>query len=135
MGEEMTDYRHEPVKGWQLWYGVGAGPVIWAAHLVVVYALQTLGCEWGWLLDWVWGMPALRLALILVTLAAVAAILFGGFLALGNWRLVRHERKNGNPEQNRFTFMTYSGVALSLLFATTTALKIVPILTIGICAR
>jgi hypothetical protein len=135
MGEEMTDFRQEPVKGWQLWYGIGAGPVIWAAHLVVVYALQTLGCDWGWLLDQVWGVPALRLALLVVTLAAVAAILFGAFLALTNWRRVRDESSDGSPEQNRFTFMTYSGIALSLLFASVTGLKIVPILTIGICAR
>jgi hypothetical protein len=135
MGEQITEFQHEPVKGWQMWYTVGAGPVIWAGHLVVAYALQVLGCYWGWLGQNVWGMPALRLALLLVTLAAVAAILFGAFLGLSNWRRVRDERTGGSPEHNRFTFMTYSGIALSLLFATVTGLKIVPILTIGICAR
>jgi hypothetical protein len=135
MSEPITELQREPVKDWQVWYGVAAGPVIWAMHLVAVYALQTLACEWGWLLDRVWGMPALRLALIIVTVIAVVAILFGGFLAFANWRLLRDEAGDTRPEKDRLAFMAYSGVGLSLLFATTTALKSVPILVIGICAR
>jgi hypothetical protein len=115
-----------------LWFGVAAGPVVWAVHLFVAYAVQTLSCQWRFLRVPVLGIDGLRLTLLAITAVAVLIILYGGFVASRFWQQWRSDPPE-QPEQNRFPFMAYLGLAFSTLFALTTLLTAVPILALNIC--
>jgi hypothetical protein len=137
----MTDYtaqREERpsarTERW-LWFGVIAGPVLWAMHLPLAYAIQTISCQWGFLQFGIFGLNALALVIAALTIVFVLVIIYASFVAYGYWRRFRDDTDGLNkPEYGRFRFMAYAGVGLGLLFASTTLLKLVPVIVLPICA-
>lgn len=119
-------------QGW-LWFGVATGPIAWALHLVLVYAVQTLSCQWGFLQFNVLGLHALRLTLLLLTGLILAIVIWSSFVAYGFWRQFGNNGVD-RPEGDRFRFMAFSGLLLNIFFAVAIVLSMVPVLTLSICA-
>jgi hypothetical protein len=68
------------------WWSLAGGTATWAVHLAAVYALTSLACERGLLMGQVAGLPALHLAVTVITAAAAAAIGICLWGAHGAWR-------------------------------------------------
>jgi hypothetical protein len=116
-------------KNWELWYGVLGGPVIWAAHFTITYAVASTSCQLGFLYDQtILGINALTFVLIVVTVVAIAAMVYGIFLSYRNWQLLRDDEREGigQPEQQRHRFMAFSGIAMTALFLASVVLSLVP---------
>ena len=119
----------------RLWFGVGLGVVIWAVHLVIVYAIQTLSCNWGFLQFNILGMNAMRFVLLMVTVLAAIGIITGGSISYKNYRkLDEEERVNEGWRIERIRFMAISGALLSGLFLLSMLFAALPILYLRPCA-
>lgn len=131
--DEQQVYTAVPPR--QLWFGVAAGPIVWAIHLVVAYALVSLACNWNFFSFTMLGVPGIVAVLTLVTLAMGAIVLYAGLLAWRNWRLIEREaeRVHGRREERHY-FLAYSGVLLSALFLLAILLSLTPAFTLGPCA-
>jgi hypothetical protein len=137
MGEEFTEEaKDQPIPPGRLWFVVGAGPIIYAAHLVIAYAIQTLSCQWNFLRFYILGIHGIRLTLLVITLVAAAAILYAAFLGYNDWLAWRRfkDGKTLKPEQHtRYAFMSYSGLIMALFFAAVVLLSLAPSLALGVC--
>jgi uncharacterized membrane protein len=126
-----------PIPLRQLWFGVGAGPIIWAIHLVVVYAMVGLHCQWGWFSFTTLGFPGLQLLLVVVTLIAAAGVLWGALLARRNWHEIEQANDRGNGVRERVDernyFMSYSGFLLSILFLIAIVAAVIPVFVLPPC--
>jgi hypothetical protein len=117
------------VKAWEMWYGLLGGPVIWAAHFTIVYAVASTSCQLGFLIDrTLLGLNALTAVLIIITIVAIAAMVYGIFLTYRNWQRLTDDRREGvgQPERNRQRFMAFSGLALNVIFIVSVILTLVP---------
>ena len=74
------------IKSWQLWFSLGAGIIVWVIHLMIVYPLTSLSCEWGWFPSAVGGLSGLQVVQIIVTVIAAIITIVAGFLAFQNQR-------------------------------------------------
>lgn len=132
MGHQLARDDRAPsgVKDWQLWFSLLSGFVVWVIHLMIVYSLTSLACEWGWFPFTVVGLAGLKIVQIVVTVIAAMVIGLGGYYALRN-----RERLGDSeiPEANRHHFMVYLGLALSMLFFALVAISIIPILVLPAC--
>ena len=133
---EDSEEEFERLSPVQLWLVVASGPVIWAIHLVVSYALVTLSCMWGFLQFLIIGMAAARFILVVFTVAVTLIMLYAGYLAFSNWRKLPASNGDGlgAPEQDRYRFMIFSAIALNGLFAIITLLSGMPGLFLPLCA-
>jgi hypothetical protein len=118
------------VKSWQLWYSLASGVIVWSIHLLIIYALTSLACEWEWFSLTAAGLNGLQIIQLIVTVIAGAAVWLGGFFALRN----RQRLGNGAaPDENRHRFMVYLGLALSILFFALVTFPIITILVLPPC--
>jgi hypothetical protein len=116
-------------KSWELWFGLLSGPVIWAAHFSITYALASTACQLGFLIDRaLLGINALTAALIIITIAAIAGLVYGIFLSFRNWKLLKDEGQEGvgQPERSRPRFMAFSGLALGIIFLASVVISLLP---------
>lgn len=118
------------IKSWQLWFSLGAGIIVWVIHLMIVYPLTSLSCEWGWFPSAVGGLSGLQAVQIAVTV--IAAIITGvaGFLAFQNQRRLHTQEP---IETNRHYFMAQLGLALSIIFTALIVISLIPILSLPAC--
>jgi hypothetical protein len=74
----------------RIWTCLIGGSLVWALHLIVVYPITSLTCEWGWFSAQAGG-TWLKVLQTLVT--GVALLLIGGaaFVARDEWRQARQE--------------------------------------------
>lgn len=121
----------------QLWFGMGAGPILWAVHLMVVYFLTSLRCQWQLLNVRIFGISGLVLAQAAITLIFTGIIVYAGLLSYRNWQRVgdgfNEELSPMEWKQGRVRFMALSGVLLSALFSVLTLVPLYPILTVRPC--
>jgi hypothetical protein len=106
-----------------LWAGILAGPIAWAADLVVSYSLVQWTCGGG---------PPV--VLHLVTLFALAMIGGGAWSA---WRSLQAASSSapldgGSPDQ-RGRFMAVLGLAMCALFATAVVAAAIPRWVLDAC--
>ena len=93
-----------------MWYAYIAPPIIWSAHLLVLYLLSSVTCG-ALSIDW------MRVELGLVTVVALALIAAAGIAAFVHWKRRDFEGWPREPEDmTRESFMAYSGVAFAVLF-------------------
>jgi hypothetical protein len=120
----------------QIWFGLGAGAILWSVHLVASYALVGIACERGLLLNVAWqGMDAVRWTLVVFTLIAAAIVLYAALLSYANWRhLSPGAQTNGDQPAGRFRFMALTGALLNLLFLASILLSLVPSLFLPLCS-
>lgn len=131
MGHDLPRDDSPPagVKSWQLWFSLGAGVAVWLLHLMIVYPLTSLTCEWGWFPFTVAGLDGLQIIQIIVTIIAAAITIVAGYLGLQNARQLRTTAVNAD----RHYFMAWLALALNILFAALIVIAIVPIVTLPIC--
>jgi hypothetical protein len=117
-------------KSSHIWFGLIAGPVVWAAHFTLTYALASTACQSGFLVDrTLFGINALTATLILITIVALAIMIYAAFLSHRNWQILRSHNDPhliGVPEENRHRFMAFSGLALNIIFMVSVILSILP---------
>lgn len=118
----------------QLWFGVAVGPIVWAIHLVVVYALVSLACNWRFFSFNMLGIPGIIFILTVVTLVMGAVVLYGGLLSWRNRRLIEEEAQILGRREERHYFLAYSGVLLSALFFLAILVALIPAFVLGPCA-
>jgi hypothetical protein len=135
MTTDIQRFPHPPVTPGRLWFGLAAGPVIWAIHLSVAYALLAVSCQWDFFRFTVLGIDGVRFILIVFTVIAGLVILAGGWLSYNSWQDLRaRPAQEGKEPIGRFRFMTRSGMLLSGIFFFSTILSIVPILMLPACS-
>ncbi|HSM54539.1 MAG TPA: hypothetical protein VK879_00155 [Candidatus Sulfomarinibacteraceae bacterium] len=118
----------------QLWFGVAAGPIVWAIYLGVSYTLVALHCQWGFFSFRALGGPGLLLILTAVALVAAAPVLYGAYAAYGNWRAFESKETLQGRVEERQHFLALSGVLLSSLFFLVILVTWIPIFVMGPCA-
>ena len=129
--EHTVPHDHQPppdVKSWQLWFSLAAGTVVWLIHLMIVYPLTSLTCEWGWFPSTVNGLTGLQVVQIIITIIAAIIIAVAGVFAFQNQRRLRTQ------EINRHYFMAQLGLALNILFFALVVVSLVPILSLPVCS-
>jgi len=120
-----------PVRDRRLWFGVGAGVIVWAIHFFAMYGVVDLVCRWGGLEFRVLGLSGLQFTLLLLTLVAVAVVATAGVISYRHWRELRDS--DFAPEQDRYRFMTFSGWVMSVVFAALIVLTFVPAFIVPLC--
>lgn len=88
-----------------------AGPLVWSAHFVLCYALLSVGCAVGWQDIGLLGVDLIRGLLLLITAAAVAALL----ALLVSAR--RHSLRAPAGSRPRFMAATAAGLDIVSLIA------------------
>lgn len=92
-------------------------PTAWMLHLLLSYFVVTVACETRSFGPVVAGLSAPELVLLLLTVAAVVAVILGGRLGYRIWRESEVGIKaKGGTTQDRRGFMGLGGAALSALF-------------------
>lgn len=133
MTTEPERHEYAEVRTWQLWFSLAAGIVAWALHLMIVYPITSLTCEWGWFPSTILGLSGLKFVQLVVTIVAALLVGFALVLALNNWRSLRAAVPDDQPEAARVPFMAYMGVLLNIVFLASILLAIVPILVLEPC--
>ena len=106
-----------------LWTGILAGPVVWLISFQANYALVPWACIFGG-----------KLALYLVSVAAIAACAASGLLAWREWNALGREIPGeGADPLSRGRIMAISGVVLSASFLLVVIAQAIPELVLGAC--
>lgn len=122
-----------PVRDRTLWFGVGAGVIVWGIHFFTTYVLVDQVCRRNWFNFTVLGMPGLHFVLLLLTLIAIAIVATAGVLSYRHWRRLRGDDDSFAPESERYRFMTFSGMMLSTLFAALIVVTFIPSFFVATC--
>jgi hypothetical protein len=130
-----------------LFFGIGAGPILWSLHLVANYALASHVCYPG-------AMPhtgpppgAGRVWGILVAIDIVAVLVTGtaGLISWRLWRATRHETsEQARPAsdqarelveigEGRTRFLALWGMLISLAFLVTIVFDLVGLFVVPLC--
>lgn len=124
----MSGTDRTELRPWRLWFGVGAGPLVWAAHFSAAYLLVTWACigtlPWSASL-WLHG----------VTVLALIVIVVAGVLSWRAWRALGtsfdSDFEDGNASRKKF--MAMSGTLLNIWFFVVIATSDVTLLTLPSC--
>ena len=117
------------------WFGLAAGPLVWALYHMLVYAVVSLACKWNMFQWQVLGLSGARFILIALTLVSVGVVAYAGWLSWRGWQRLRGETtREGDPPGGRFSFMAFLGLLLSGLFTVTIVVTGVPALVLDLCA-
>lgn len=111
-----------------------AGPLVWALHMSVVYPVTSLACAWDWFPGTLAGMPGLQAFQLFVTIIAALVVAAAGFSAWANWRRLRADVPDDEPETALSPFGAFLGVLSNALFFVAIILSVVPIFTLSPCA-
>lgn len=110
------------------------GPWIWAFHFVISYGGAAIWCE---KLTTNGDIGTLQLALIALTVVAVAGIAATGIIGWRNWSAGGGKRAGTEPgmgtDESRNRFLGQVSVLLSVVSAIGVVLMILPILMFGTC--
>lgn len=103
-GAATGEFAQERGKAW-LWAGILTAPLVFLLHLQINYALVTQLCQ-----------SEHKIAMHLVTLAALLISAGGGVVAWLNWRVVgRKWPGEAGSVAERSRFMSVVGILISLL--------------------
>lgn len=92
-------------------------PTVWMLHLLLSYFVVTVACETQTFAPVIGGLSAPELVLVVLTVAAMVAVLISGRLGYRIWRESETGVKaKGGTEEDRRGFMGLGGAALSVLF-------------------
>ncbi|QQA41914.1 hypothetical protein [Pelagovum pacificum] len=105
--EERAEFREEA----ESLIRITAAPVIWAAHFLVCYCTIAIACEKAG------GTDGVRLALILMSVVALASIAWVGFRSFRQWD-VTNTGDFSNPEgeaEDRHQFLGHAAFLLAII--------------------
>lgn len=116
------------------------GIAVWFIDLNAVYALPSLTCNWNWFPFTVAGIPGLLIVEGLITLIAMALMLFLIYLPYKNWRAFQSERANGSPhrlmdtEKDRRPLMAFVTMLVNSFFFLFIIAFFIPMIALNPCA-
>lgn len=124
-------------KSSDIWIGLFAGLVTWIIHFAVTYAVASTACQIGFLVDsTLLGINALTATLLIISIVALAILIYALFLTIRSWRKLRGDDRQhlvGTPEGDRFRFMAFAATGLNLFFAVSVILNAVSSLFFNPC--
>lgn len=114
------------------------GPMVWAAHFLVVYVTTAIACAKDFFNHQVWGIDLVPFTVGIATLIAAVLIVDGIALSYRRWRgppgaraeMPPHDRSD---KQSRYRFMAYAGLLLSGLSLVAILWVALPVLLIDSC--
>lgn len=114
-----------------LWFMI-SGPIIWSAHFLVSYVSAAIYCA---KVPPPHEMVLVQAIIAAVTVAALAGIVFSGWLAARNWRVGdKGWREHGEPTlEARHRFMGHATWLLSALSAVATIYVALPAIFAASC--
>lgn len=110
--------------------------IVWAAHFVAVYALVGIGCEQAWERSALAGSNALTVALVAVTVPALAAIAWigrGGLQAMRSWQKQARHGEMDSETMRRRRFMSLLTLTVAVVAFVATVMTAVPIVMLPPC--
>lgn len=107
--------------------GMVGGPLIWAAHFLVVYVFTALACAFRFADRVFLGTSVVTSLMVIATLLALAALAWLGRLAWGRYRGA------GGPERSRHRFFALVTLLLCVLSAIGVAYAGLPLLMLAPC--
>ena len=134
MDTERREVTHaETISSFSLWYGVLAGPLAWAAQLILVFGLpEAVVCAPGAGRTTAFYGVGIESVIQIINTIAVALTL----LALGvSYRSYRRLRGTDASQAGRARWMAVAGMFNSTLFLMLTALKFASPFFLGPCGR
>ena len=120
------------------WLALGAGALVWALHLSIVYPITSLVCERN-LLDLanftVATLPAIRAIQLVTTVIALVLIAAATVPIWRDWRAMsrRHDARIKTADDSRNTFLTFLTLGLNVVFFTAVIASLIPILVLEPC--
>ncbi|MDQ2695396.1 MAG: hypothetical protein M3Z21_08465 [Pseudomonadota bacterium] len=119
-------------------FSIIVGPMVWAAHFLIVYITTAIACAKNLLHLQVHGYAVVPLIIVAATALAAGLIVNGGVLAWRRWRgaggnleeMPPHDRPD---KDSRRRFMAYAGLLLCGLSLVATLWVAMPYLFIDSC--
>lgn len=121
-----------------LWSGFLVGPVVWAVHFLAVYIIAEGACMGGNIIFPIIDSSIIYIYVGIITLAALAIVLWKGIVSYRLWRSHPSERQGGQAVLNWYAeektpFMAMTGFLLSLFFSIVILLTVIPFLFLTPC--
>lgn len=112
-----------------------AGPLAWSVQLMVNYFLVEAACMSGVLLFWTGPLSMAAWIMLVVTLLALVATAYGGWVSFQAREQVQAEAE-GDEERatQRALFMARTGIYLSVIFLLLVLITGLPVLVLHPCA-
>jgi hypothetical protein len=131
----MTVQRTSPQNGeasrLAVTYSVLAGPLVWFAHFVFVYAVAEFGCAANFTNMDVISPSAIRTIIVLATVAACIAVGVAG--VLGYRQRSALSRDGVTPAETRMLFINSIGLGFSVLFFVSIVFSALPVFFLSAC--
>lgn len=120
-----------------LWFGLLSGPIIWTVQFLAVYLLVEVACQAGILRGSFLGMETISFLVVLLTVASLIGVAYGGFFSYRNYQQVGGHGifQRQNLDRSPAWFMALSGLALSLLFGLLILMMGIPAVVLAPCVR
>lgn len=120
------------------WFHFLGGPVLWIAHFLATYSWVEFACRANLLVldSTLLGLTVLSWSVLGLTLSAMLAALYVGWLSYQSWRRIKRLQGPDGPEIWRLLstrFMAFSGTFLSALFALVILFTGLPVLVLEPC--
>jgi hypothetical protein len=115
-----------------LWFIFLAGPVVYIAYFLVVWAIGEFGCLAGIQQLSFLGANPIRLGVVVLTAIAALVTLITGIVGFRRWRHLRQGPHD--PDEDDPKFMLFVGTWLNGLFTAVILLSAVPMLLGSTCA-
>ncbi len=126
---EHPDTGRQRVASWRLIAGALLAPTGYSAQVLVSYIVAANGCKSG---------SAPHFWLVAVNLLALAAIVAGLVISVGNYRRTRGKRDGGHRQvqstgDGRTPFLAYCGLCSSAIFALAVIVQLTSVILLGSC--
>lgn len=133
----MQDSPHQSFRGSRaLWLGMFFSPVVWSLYHVIGYALVEASCQTRLLGFEIAGVSGLLFALIILTVIALAAVIWNAWWSYHSWRhFAAEDPAEEFPLQayDRDEFLALSGLLLSGMFILLFLLTAYPFFVLNPC--
>ncbi len=118
-----------------------SGPIIWFVHLNILNMLTSVSCRWGWFPFTIAGIPGLRFTEVLISLAALALMLYITYLPWRNWRRFQTEAPFHNPqvlqdtEEDRRPLIAFVAMLMNTMFSIFVSASFVLLFALKACGE
>lgn len=117
----------------KLGYSILAGPVIWFAHFVMVYALAEFGCRANFTNVFFFTPDGIRTAVVVITVIALIGVGAGGLLAYRGWQSEGLNERGDSASEPREHLLMRAAMLLSGLFLFSIVMTTVPVFIVSVC--